>query len=211
MLEERARLLAQGEGTVGWKLGFGAPTWLEKFGLAGPLVGFLPTSRVTTSGAHVSCEGWVNPVAEPEIALYLGIDVDDPDLAGEAIAAVGPAIELADVDTPPEDIGEVLAGNIFHRGVVLGAPRPFEGSVAGMRARITKSGSVVADTQELEALTGGIASILGHVAGLLLAVGERLRVGDVVIAGSVVPPIPVQPGDHVTFELAPLPPISVRV
>jgi hypothetical protein len=27
----------------------------------------------------------------------------------------------------------------------------------------------------------------------------------------VVPPIPVQPGDHVTFELAPLPPISVRV
>jgi hypothetical protein len=33
----------------------------------------------------------------------------------------------------------------------------------------------------------------------------------VVIVGSVLPPIRVQPGDEITFELVPLNPISVSV
>ena len=213
MLERRARLVAQGEGTIGWKLGFGAPAWLDRFGLAGPLVGFLPESRVRQSGATVSCRGWVKPVAEPEIAVYLGIDVEEPERAAESISGLGAAIELADVDPPPEDIGDVLAGNIFHRAVVLGEPDPSRagGSVSGMRAKVSRNGSEIAETEDLEALTGGIVSILGHVAGLLLAAGERLRAGDVVIAGSIVPPIHVEPGDEIGFELVPLPPISVSV
>lgn len=152
-------------------------------------------------------------MAEPEIAVFLGTDVEDPDRVVESISGLGPAIELADVDSPPEDIGDVLEGNIFHRAVVLGQPDHLrvDGTVAGLRARITKNGSEIADTEDLEALTGGIASILGHVAGLLLASGERLRAGEVVIAGSVIPPIPIRMGDEVTFELVPLPPISVTV
>lgn len=198
---------------IGWKLAFGAPERLEQFGLAGPLVGFLPASNVRSSGETVSCRGWVNPVAEPEIAVYLDRDVEEPDRVGESISGLGAAIELADVDSLPEDIGDVLEGNIFHRAVVLGQPdySRVGGSIAGLRARITKNGSEVADTKYLEELTGGIVSILGHVAGLLQAAGERLRAGEVVIAGSIVPPIPVRPGDGITFELAPLAPISVVV
>lgn len=213
MLEQRERLLGQGHRMVGWKLGFGAPAWLEKFGLAGPLVGFLPESGRKASGSTISCHGWVNPVAEPELAVYLSSDVREPARVAESIAGFGAAIELADVDSPPDDIGNVLAGNIFHRAVVLGPPdrSRVDGRVTGMRARVAKNGSEVADTEHLEALTGGIASILGHVAGLLLAAGERLRAGEVVIAGSVVPPIPLRPGDEITFELAPLSPISVSV
>src|SRR5438067_3521539 len=37
-----------------------------------------------------------------------------------AIAALGPAIELADLNPPPDDVEVVLAGNIFHRRVILG-------------------------------------------------------------------------------------------
>lgn len=213
MLDRRSRLLAEGGRMIGWKLGFGAPVWLDKFGLAGPVVGFLPESNRRESGATISCRGWVNPVAEPEIAVYLGSDVEEPGRVVEAISGMGAAIELADIDTPPEDIVEILGGNIFHRAVVLGSPdhSRLDGSVAGMRARIKQNGSEVADTEYLEALTGGIVSILGHVAGLLQAAGERLRAGDVVIAGSVVPPIPVRPGDEITFELVPLTSISVAV
>jgi 2-keto-4-pentenoate hydratase len=46
---------------------------------------------------------------------------------------------------------------------------------------------------------------------LLGAAGHGLLAGEVVILGSVVPPLPLQPGDEITFELVPLPPITVRV
>jgi len=213
MLEERSRLLEQGGRTIGWKLGFGAPAWQEKLGLAGPLVGFLPEANRSEPGARISCHGWVNPVAEPEIAVYLDRDVEVPDRVAESISGLGPAIELADIDAPPENISEVMAGNIFHRAVILGQPDASRagGSLVGMRARVTRNGSEVADTADLETLTGDIVSILGHVAGLLLAAGERLRAGEVVIAGSVIPPVPVRPEDEIIFELVPLSPISVIV
>jgi 2-keto-4-pentenoate hydratase len=212
MLEERSALLDLGEGMIGWKLGFGAPAWLEKFGLSGPLVGFLPESRAHRPDATVSCEGWAKPVAEPEIAVHFGSDVDRPDRVEEAISGLGAAIELADVDPPPEDIGEVLAGNIYHRGVILGDPGQVRGAgLAGMRARVMKNGSEVADTADLETLTGEMFLILSHTAALLGTAGYGLKAGEVVILGSVVPPIPLQPGDEITFELVPLPPISVRV
>lgn len=213
MLEQRSTLLQRGEGLIGWKLGFGAPAWQEKFGLTGPLVGFLPESKAHRPGATVSCQGWANPVAEPEIAVHLGGDVDEPDRVEQAISGLSAAIELADVDPPPDDIGEVLAGNIYHRALILGEPDPARAGVglAGMRARVTKNGSEVADTADLETLTGEMIPILAHTAALLDAAGERLRAGEVVILGSVVPPLPLQPGDEITFELVPLPPITVRV
>jgi 2-oxo-3-hexenedioate decarboxylase len=213
MLDKRAALLEQGERMIGWKLAFGAPHWLDKFGHAGPLVGFLVESRVRPSGATVSCRGWIHPVAEPEIAVYLSGDVDEPDRVAESISGVGAAIELAEVDSPPEDLEGILEGNIFHRAVVLGPPdySRVGGSVVGMRARVTNNGSEIADTEDLALLTGDLVSILGHTARLLQAAGTRLKGGEVVIAGSVVPPLPLRPGDEVTFELVPLLPISVNV
>jgi 2-keto-4-pentenoate hydratase len=131
----------------------------------------------------------------------------------ESISGLGAAIELADVDSPPDDLGRVLEGNIFHRAVVLGPPDHSRGggSVVGMRARITNNGSEIADTEDLAALTGDLLSILGHTARLLQAAGAKLKEGEVVIAGSVVPAVPLRPGDEVKFELVPLLPISVNV
>jgi 2-keto-4-pentenoate hydratase len=80
-----------------------------------------------------------------------------------------------------------------------------------MRARVAKNGVGVADTTDLETLTGEVPSILAHTVALLGTVGERLQAGEVVILGSVVPPIPVRPGDEISFALDPLSPISVRV
>ncbi|HUG32232.1 MAG TPA: hypothetical protein VMM14_05005, partial [Acidimicrobiia bacterium] len=122
LLAQRSDVLESGGRTIGWKLGFGAPAWLEKFELSGPLLGFLPESRSHPPGATVSCEGWVRAVAEPEIAVHIGRDVDDPSRAAAAVSGLGAAIELADVDSPPDDLEETLAGNIFHRAVILGEP-----------------------------------------------------------------------------------------
>lgn len=213
LLDRRSDVMESGERTIGWKLGFGAPAWLEKFDLSGPLLGFLPESRSHPPGATVSCAGWVRAVAEPEIAVYIGRDIEDPSRAAEAVSGLGAAIELADVDPPPDDLEETLAGNIFHRAVILGEPDPGLSTldVGMLRARVHVDGSEVADTTDLQTLTGNLSDILGHAAELLASAGERLRAGEVVIAGSVVPPIEISPGSEVSYELSPLDPVAVRV
>ena len=103
-LEMRRLRLADGDKSLGWKVGFGAPAMLKQLQISGPLVGFLTQNARVQSGASVSLAGWAKPVAEPEIAVHIGRDVaggGDREAAAAAIAGISPAIELVDVHTPP--------------------------------------------------------------------------------------------------------------
>jgi 2-keto-4-pentenoate hydratase len=216
-LAARAKRIAAGERPLGWKVGFGAPAALAKFGLGGPLVGFLMEAARVPPGGTVSLAGWVKPVAEPEIAVTIGRDVPgDVDRAGAAaaITAIGPAIELADMDPPPEDVAKVLEGDIFQRHVILG---PTDAARAGCRLDgltgvVTRSGAEMARTTELIVNTGDPVDTVRHVAGTLAAYGERLRAGDIIICGSVTPPVFLAPGDTgFGFALEPLGSVSVNL
>jgi 2-keto-4-pentenoate hydratase len=55
-----------------------------------------------------------------------------------------------------------------------------------------------------------VIEVVSHLSGLLADQGEMMRAGDVVICGSVVPPIDLFQGMTVQFELYPLEPISLR-
>ena len=213
MLELRARALQRGERHVGWKLAFGAPASLARFGLSGPVIGFLTDATVHPSGSTVSCSGWAGPVAEPELAAYFDRDVDDPGQASDSIGGIGPAIELANVDPPPADIGEVIAGNIYHRAVLFGDPddRIAGFDVRGLRGTVEHDGETVGELDDLEGLTGRIEFIVAHAAGLLHAAGETFRRGDVVILGSVTPPLGIRPGQEIRFTLGAMKPVIVRV
>jgi 2-keto-4-pentenoate hydratase len=213
MLQARSAALRRGERPIGWKLAFGAPTFLERFGLTGPVIGFLTDAGLRPDGSEVPTIGWTRAVAEPEIAAHIGMDVDDLADIEAAIVALGPAIELADIDTPPDDIGAALAGNVYHRAVVLGeADRERAGAVVdGLTGRVYRDGEVVAEIDDLEALTGPFLDILRHTAALLQAAGETFGAGEVVILGSVVPPLAVEPGQQIQFEVTSMSPISVRV
>lgn len=214
-LETRRLILSEGHAPIGWKAGFGAPGALEGFSLPGPLVGFLTSGSRLDDGAVVSIGGWRRPVAEPELAAWIGREVppggDDEDVRA-CIASVSPAIELADVDPPPEDVEEILAANIFHRGVILGQRDTSRagGRLDGLEARISLGGDAVESPSNLESLTGRLPRILSHLALLLADQGERIGPGDVVICGSVTPPLALSPGTTVEFELSPFPPVTVH-
>jgi 2-keto-4-pentenoate hydratase len=63
----------------------------------------------------------------------------------------------------------------------------------------------------LEANTGKVIDNVRQVADTLAANGETLRAGEVIIIGSLVPPIAVDgPGDEIGFELAPIGRVTVR-
>ncbi len=210
----RKRLNA-GEQPLGWKVGFGAPAVMRKLAIAAPLIGFLTDRALIETGATIALADWKKPVAEPEIAVYLGHNLSagaDRDTVKAAIAGVGPAIELADVDRLPEDVEQILAGNIYQLGVILGpcdASRA-GGVVDGLHADITRNGSAFAQTSDPQALTGDLIDIVRHVADTLAAFGQTLRAGQVIITGSIVPPLWVAAGEEIEFRLDPVGSVSVR-
>jgi 2-keto-4-pentenoate hydratase len=214
-LANRRTRIAAGEAPLGWKVGFGAPAMQAKLKIAAPLVGFLMRPALLPSGGTASLAGWIQPVAEPEIAVHIGRDLPaggDRAAAAAAIAALGPAIELADADLPFEDPEAILKGNIFQRHVILGEPDPSRagGNTAGLTARLLRRNAETARTTDPEAATGKLVDIVRHVADLLAAFGEKLSRGDIIIAGSVVPPVLVEDDETgVAFALDPIGTISV--
>jgi 2-keto-4-pentenoate hydratase len=212
----RRRAIAEGAQPIGWKVGFGAPAALAKFALTAPLIGFMLDRNVLAPGASVSLAGWIKPAAEPEIAVEIAADVPGGGsraAAADAIGAIGPAIELADVTFPPEDVETILAGNIFHRHVLLG-PRDRTregGSTDGLHARVLRNGAAHADTSDLEGNTGKLADIVRHVADVLAACGEQLKAGEVIIAGSVIAPIFLGGDDRaLDYALDPIGSVAAR-
>jgi 2-keto-4-pentenoate hydratase len=155
-------------------------------------------------------------VAEPEIAVHMGKDLPggaDRATTAAAIAALGPAIELADLNPPPDDVEVALAGNIFHRHVILGPSDPARAGAKldGLVGHVFRRGALAAKQENVEQLIGEMIGIVQHVAGTLAAHGERLRAGDVIITGSIVPPPIIEPDEtEFAYALEPLGGLSVK-
>ena len=214
-LRWRRELLSSGKRPLGWKLAFGGPAAMERLHTNAPLVGFLMADAVVASGSNISLSGWTKPAAEPELTVYLGKDLNsgaDRRVTMGAIAGLGAAIEVADVDHPSDDVEGTLARNIYQRHVILSGCDVAQvgGTLSGLNARVLRNGAEMANTRDFEALTGELIAIVGHVADLLSHFGETLQAGQIIIAGSITPPILVQPGESLCFHLEPLDPISIN-
>jgi 2-keto-4-pentenoate hydratase len=213
-LAARDEQLARGERQIGWKVGFGAPAAAAALGIDRPLVGFMLARAVLPDGASVPVGAWTAPRVEPEIAVHLAHDVA-PDASRadvqQAIGGLSAAIELVDVHPPPEEVPAILAGNIFHRHVLLGPVDATRSTGEGIGGRLLVDGQEVAATDDPSALTGELVEVVRLTAELLGACGDRLRAGQLVITGSVVPPLDVSPGQRVTAELGPLGELTVEL
>jgi len=178
---------------LGWKVGFGSPEAQQRLGLDAPLVAPLPSSGLVDTGSVVAVSAWTRPVIEFEVAIWVG-------------RGLGVAIELADIEFPPDDVSRILASGIYHGRVILGPPRA--GTLAGAVARVVRDGEDVDATEDLTALTGEHGWILDAVRS---TAGRELRDGEVVIAGAVLPPAPIEPGQHWHVDLGPLGALSVAL
>ena len=126
-LELRRRMLADGARPIGWKLGLGTPAAMEKHGTSAPLVGFLTDRGLLEAGAAIASATGASrprsrrsPSTSPPTSRRRG-----PRAVAAAIGGLGVAIEL--VDLGGGEVEEILAGDIFHRHVMLGpaaASRP---------------------------------------------------------------------------------------
>jgi 2-oxo-3-hexenedioate decarboxylase len=199
-LGDRRRAIARDDRGLGWKLGFGTDAAMKKLGIDGPLVGYLLESARLESGAVVDISNWGNPRLEPEIVARVGED--------GGIAAIGAAIELADLDAGESDPEAILVADIYQRHVMLG-PVTEGASVADVSLRLYVNGEEVAAVDDVTEATGDLDGLMAHVAKTLKAAGESLERGDMVICGSIVPALGVAPGDEVEVRLEPLGSLAV--
>ena len=169
---------------------------------------------VVGSGSTISLDGWKKPAAEPELAVYMGKDLSpgaDRETASDAIEALGPAIEIADVTNPPEEVEQTLACDIYQRHVVIGKKdRTRAGGILNdLRCRVSCGEREIEVPEDIQTLTGELIEIVQHTANILGAFGEKLRAGEILITGSMTPPISVSAGDKIDFTLSPIGSISV--
>lgn len=199
--ELRRERLAAGADPVGWKIGFNLAAVRERLGLAEPVIGFLASDGLIEPGATYPA-GFL---AEFEVAIHVGADVAPGatrDEAAAAIAALGAAIEMVDPPDLGQGLEEIVAANVFHRAVAFGEPAA-GADLGGVRARIMVNGGERA-THDAREATGDPGAIVAHVAMLAAACGERLRAGERIIAGAMLPLVPGEPGDRVELDLGPL-------
>ena len=189
-LVRQRQILAQGAEHVGWKIGFNLPQVQEKVGIERPLVGFLTSDGLLEDGATWSLGDGGDVIVESEVAVELGDDA-------RSIAALLPALELADPPDLSIELEQILAGDIFHRAVAFGPRVTAEAPGAG---RILVNGEL---QHELDANStrAHLEEMVGVAAGRLADAGQELHAGDRIITGILAPPHPPQPGDTVRLEL----------
>ena len=152
---------------------------------------------------------------EPEIAIYMREDLStgsDRETTRAAIVSLGPAIELADVHFPPDDVEAILADNIYNRHVILGGSDSSRAgcNLDGLIGRVTRNAKEMPPVTDFQALTGDLIDIVARVANTLSVFGETLSAGDMIITGSIVPPLWVESKEAITYSLEPIDLVSVN-
>jgi 2-keto-4-pentenoate hydratase len=208
-LERWRERIAAGERRVGWKIGLNIPEVQERLGLTEPVIGHLTSATGIESGGSYVGRDADELRAEPEVVVEVGRDVAgdaDADTARDAIAGYGAAIELVDVGRPPGDLEGIVAGNVFHRGFVLGQPTPAL-PTEGVEAVLSVNG----EERERGDAPDDFTEVVMLVARHLDAAGERLREGDRIIGGSLTEQVDVGPGDEVEMDLGRLGRVELKV
>jgi 2-keto-4-pentenoate hydratase len=205
-LDER---LAGGESLVGWKLAFNTATAFERAGIDESVVGYFTDATVTDTERRIDLETLLNPMAEPELAVRMGEDVQDPtdlEAVAAAIGAVFPAFEISDFDPAEmDDLEGLLASDLYHRAMVFGpvpGARP-GGDVSDLTVTVAASGGERYSV-EPAAVLGELVDVVARTAAHLEYFGRRLGAGEIVMTGSVTPLVPVSEGSWVEFDAADL-------
>jgi 2-keto-4-pentenoate hydratase len=204
---------------VGYKIGCTSAVMQAYLDIPHPCSGSVFASGVHQSGASLPYADFVRVGVECEIAVRLARDLVPSaapftaEAAAQAVEAYLPAIEIVDdryVDWQTLGAPTLVADDFFAAGCVLGKP------VARSKAPdlLEVVGRALINGDEIGRGTG--ADVLGHphqalawLANHLAAGGHGLRAGQIVLTGSLVKTVWLNPGDEVVMDLSGLGTVSV--
>lgn len=206
---------------VGFKIGATGRRMQEYLGVNTPVAGFMETRHVHRESADLRFADWIRPGVECEVAVRLGRDLPPgPCTLAQAEAAVAEfmaGIEI--VENRYDDLQALgtptlMADQMYHGAAVIGAPGEADWHtlpVDALRGRIAIDG-VDRDEGTTADLMGHPLNCLAWLAGSLEAAAfGGLKAGQVVMLGSVTPPVWLDAPATVTVTFPPLPPVRVRL
>jgi 2-keto-4-pentenoate hydratase len=207
--------------STGWKIAATSKAGQAHIGVEGPLAGRLLGERTHQSGALVWLTGNRMRVAEPEFAFRCGKRLEprlerfSKDEVLAAMDALIPAIEVPDSrfeDFAKAGGAQLIADCACARDFVLGSPTTADwrqidlsqhkvhGSISGRLERDGIGANVLDDPR----------LALTWLVNELSSLGIALEPGEIVTTGTCMPPLEIQPGDHVMADFGVLGRVEVR-
>ena len=200
------RLMNEGEVIRGHKVALTTKAAREHLGVNEPCYGHILSSRVYPNGAEIPLKEFADPYCEAEVAFFLGEDLKGPGVTPiqvmAAIQGVLPAIELVDLKVQGGGIraADVIAHQALHGGVVIGSrlidpytiDLQYEGVTAEYNGRLEGSGTGAE-------VMGNPINPIAWLANKMAEFDDYLKAGEIVISGSMVTPVRVQPNNHINM------------
>lgn len=183
---------------AGFKIGATTMKMQQYLGLPGPAAGFIAPAGLHPSGVRLRFDDFQAPGVECEVAVRLARDLPpgrcSPEQAAEAVGTLMAGIEIvenrygdfASLKTPM-----LIADQVFHAAaIVADGIKSFSVSdLPQLAGRMTVDGSVRGEGLAGE-LLGNPMNCLAWLAGSdVIAAFGGLRAGQVIMLGSVTPPI----------------------
>lgn len=200
---------SQDEHPIGYKVGCTSKAIRQQFGLVEPICGRLMSPHVYHGHAELQCEDFVNCAVEPEFVFAIARDLEvgalDLENLENAIEYVSPGIEVHHykfwLDEPTSQ--ELIASNGIHACLVVGEERvePKDINWESESISLFLNDELVASGVGAEIMGSPLTSLRWLVRHLSRS-GGCLKAGDLVIPGSPVGLISVNPGDAVRAEFA---------
>jgi len=214
-----ARLL-NADPPAGFKIGATGKRMQDYLGLHAPVAGFIEAPNLHSSGATMHFADLTNPAAECEVAVRLARDLPPGPCtqkqAADAVGEVMAGIEIVENrygDLTSVGTAVLVADQMFHAAAATGAAAPNWRSLDMTRL----TGRILIDGQVREQGISG--DLLGHPMNCLawLAGSEvakafgGLRAGQVVMLGSVSPPVWLSGPAKIDVIFDQLPPVSLTL
>jgi 2-keto-4-pentenoate hydratase len=206
---------------AGFKIGATSRRMQDYLGLTGPAAGFMAACGLLSSGATVGFDDFVQPGVECELAVRLGRDLPPGpctrEQASQAVAKLVAGIEIVEnrygdlklLGTPT-----VIADQFYHATAVIGSEHTADWRDVDLN---TLSGHMMVNGERRG--DGRALDLLGHpmnclawlAASPVAAAFGGLKAGQVVMLGSVMPPIWLTGPSTVTVDFSPLPVVTVQL
>ena len=204
---------------AGFKIGATAQRMQAYLGLAGPAAGFMAAEGLHGGGSTLAASGFFRPGVECELAVHLAADLPagcTPEQARDAVDRVMAAIEIVEnryADLASFGAPAMVADQVFHAAAVLGEPYPDWRALdlLDLEGQIRVDGRVMGEGFGRD-LLGGPFQALAWLAGSDEAAAfGGLRAWQVVMLGSVCPPVWLERPGRIEVEFAPLAPVTVEL
>jgi 2-keto-4-pentenoate hydratase len=200
--EALRRRQAGGEQLSGWKVAFAGRAAQERFGIDEPVLGGLTDAMAVEAGSAVALARLIQPKLEIELAFVLGRTLEpgfhsDEDLLA-AVSEVAPAFEIADCRWQGWrfGVGAFLADNAAAGLYCLGPRVGFDPDrLSEVTYRLMCDGVSCGEGNVLAREDTPVANLCWLVRRLL-ADGQRVEAGQVVLSGSLLAPLDIKAAEY---------------